>query len=62
MNEMIDYLRMRITGKSGSERGASAVEYGLLVSLIAIVIIAAVVLLGNKLSGIFNTTASSLKS
>lgn len=36
------------------DRGATAVEYGLLVGLIAVVIIAAVVLLGDTLLGIFN--------
>ena len=42
------------------DRGASAVEYGLLVGLIAIVIIAAVTLLGNRVSTTFSTAASSL--
>jgi len=35
------------------EKGASAVEYGLLVALIAAVIVAAVTLLGTTLTGIF---------
>ena len=43
-----------------SDRGATAVEYGLMVALIAIVIIAAVTLLGTKLSGLFNTVATSV--
>jgi pilus assembly protein Flp/PilA len=43
-----------------SEEGASAVEYGLLVALIAVVIIVAVTLLGTRLSSIFNQTATSL--
>jgi pilus assembly protein Flp/PilA len=43
-----------------TERGATAVEYGLMVALIAIVIIAAVVLLGNNLSGLFNKVATSV--
>jgi len=42
------------------ERGATAVEYGLMVALIAIVIIVAVTLLGKNLSSIFNTTASAV--
>ena len=42
------------------ERGATAVEYGLMVALIAIVIIVAVTLLGTNLSKIFNSTASSV--
>ncbi|MBM6405976.1 Flp family type IVb pilin [Phycicoccus sp. CSK15P-2] len=43
-----------------SEKGATAVEYGLMVALIAIVIIAAVLLLGSNLSTLFNTVAKSV--
>ena len=42
------------------EKGATAVEYGLMVALIAIVIIAAVTLLGGNLSSLFNTVATSV--
>ena len=40
------------------ESGATAIEYGLIVALIAVVIIVAVTLLGSNLSGIFNKVAS----
>jgi pilus assembly protein Flp/PilA len=43
-----------------SERGATAVEYGLIVGLIAIVIITAVILLGNNLSGLFNRVGNDV--
>ena len=62
MFESIDYLRIRLQAKCKTERGASAVEYGLLVALIAIVIIVAVTLLGTKLSGVFQKTANSINS
>jgi pilus assembly protein Flp/PilA len=42
------------------DRGATAVEYGLMVALIAIVIIVAVKLLGTNLSTLFNKTATSV--
>jgi len=42
------------------DSGATAVEYGLLVGLIAVVIIGAVALLGTKLSGLFTTVDSKL--
>jgi pilus assembly protein Flp/PilA len=42
------------------ERGATAVEYGLMVALIAVVIIVAVKLLGTNLSTLFNKTAGSV--
>jgi pilus assembly protein Flp/PilA len=40
------------------ERGASAVEYGLLVALIAAVIVGAVTLLGGNLQQTFNYVGS----
>lgn len=42
------------------EKGATAVEYGLMVGLIAVAIIAAVVLLGENLNGLFETIAGKL--
>lgn len=43
-----------------SEKGVTAVEYGLLAALIAMAIIAAVTLLGTNLSGVFNTIAGKV--
>ena len=43
-----------------SEKGATAVEYGLMVALIAVVIIIAVLTLGNKLSSLFTNTATQI--
>ncbi len=42
------------------EKGATAVEYGLLVGLIAVVIIAAVTLLGGNLRTLFEGIAGRL--
>ena len=42
------------------EQGATAVEYGLMVALIAIVIIVAVALLGTNLSTLFSNAATSV--
>jgi pilus assembly protein Flp/PilA len=42
------------------ERGATAVEYGLMVALIAIVIIVAVTTLGDNLSTLFDETADAV--
>jgi pilus assembly protein Flp/PilA len=42
------------------DKGATAVEYGLLVGLIALVIIGIVAALGTKLAGIFSSVNSSL--
>ena len=42
------------------ENGATAVEYGLMVGLIAVVIIAAVIALGNELNGLFQAIVTAL--
>jgi pilus assembly protein Flp/PilA len=44
------------------DRGATAVEYGLIVALIAVIIIVAVTLLGGNLSKIFNKAATAVSS
>ena len=48
----------RLEGRK--DRGATAVEYGLLVGLIAVVIIVGVTLLGEKLLAMFNTIAGTV--
>ena len=51
---LIDQLRNR------DERGQTLVEYGLLLALIAIVVIAVLVLLGPAVSGIFQSVNNQL--
>ena len=43
-----------------SEKGATAVEYGLMVGLIAVVIIAAVATLGGQLNSLFESVSDEL--
>jgi pilus assembly protein Flp/PilA len=43
-----------------SEEGASAAEYGLLVGLIALVIVAGVSAFGTSLSGLYDTIVAGL--
>ena len=43
-----------------SEDGVTAIEYGLIAALIAVVIIAAVSLVGNNLGNVFNTVGNKL--
>ena len=42
------------------EKGATAIEYGLIAGLIAVVIIAAVTLLGGDMAGIFQNLADAI--
>ncbi|HXQ09758.1 MAG TPA: Flp family type IVb pilin [Caulobacteraceae bacterium] len=43
-----------------AQGGATAIEYGLIVALIAVVIIGAVTLVGTNLSTQFNTVSTSI--
>ena len=53
------YIRARFAAKS--ERGASLVEYALLVALIAVVCIVAVTLLGKNASSKFSAVGSAVQ-
>ncbi len=44
------------------EEGQTLVEYGLLISLIALVVIAVLTLLGGKIKNTFNTAAGSIST
>ena len=50
----------RIKNFFNDESGASAVEYGLLVALIAVVVIGAVTALGTAVSGKLQTAATTI--
>lgn len=52
MTKFFAYLR--------DEKGATAIEYGLIAGLIAVVIITALTLLGGNLETAFNTLAGSI--
>ena len=59
---MLSYL-VKLQVKAAAlrnDRGATAVEYGLMVALIAIVIIVAVALLGSNLNLLFQKVATSV--
>ena len=61
---MLEYLTILFDGlnaRRDSERGASAVEYGLLVAGIAALIVAVVFLLGDVVTGAFQTTCDTIK-
>ena len=47
-------------GRLQEEKGATAVEYGIMVGLIAVVIIVAVTTLGGQLNSMFTNVTASL--
>lgn len=58
---MLHYMRALIQTRVNSERGATAVEYGLLVVLIAAVIVLAVATLGKEILGGFTEVNTELQ-
>lgn len=54
-------LYTRFLAWHASDEGATAVEYGLIVALIAVAVIAAVTLLGTNISALFTKAAGSIK-
>jgi pilus assembly protein Flp/PilA len=55
-------LKKLFKNKSAKELGASLVEYGLLVALIAVIAIAAIRVLGTNVSTKFSQVASGVNS
>jgi pilus assembly protein Flp/PilA len=51
-----------VTSFIGDEAGATAIEYGLIASLIAVVIITALTTVGTNLNSTFGTVSNSLGS
>lgn len=58
---MLTRLYCGIVARMKSEEGATAVEYGVMVALIAVGIIAAVTTFRNELATLFNTVATKIK-
>jgi len=61
---MLDYLRIMLNARAAKmdERGASAVEYGLLIAGIAALIVVVVFAFGDNLRSVFETTCNSVAS
>lgn len=57
---MLHYIAIRLRAIPKTERGATAVEYGLLVAGIAAVIVAVVFTLGGKVQNAFTTVNNKM--
>jgi len=57
---ILNLLQLNTFGQPRAERGATAVEYGLMVGLIAAVIIGGVVAFGLAVDGLFGRIPSEL--
>ena len=60
MLQFLITLQSFVADRANSDRGATAVEYALMVALIAVAIIAAVIGLGNKLVTVFGQIANAV--
>lgn len=60
---MLDYLRIMLAARiDRDDRGASAVEYGLLIAGIAALIVVIVFAFGDNIQDIFDSTCKSVAS
>jgi pilus assembly protein Flp/PilA len=57
---MLTKIYAKVSGWAHSDEGATAVEYGLMVALIAVAIIVAVDAVGGNLTNMFNAVAGNL--
>jgi pilus assembly protein Flp/PilA len=60
MTRRLIALQLRLQQAMDRDRGATAVEYGLMVALIAAVIITAVTALGTNIAAKFTTVATAI--
>jgi pilus assembly protein Flp/PilA len=61
VNLQLLWLHIQLRLHRDDEKGASLVEYALLVALIAVVCIAAIALIGNSASSKLSTTGASIQ-
>ena len=61
MSVSYEFVSAWLQARTRTDRGASLVEYALLVALIAVVCIAAVTLLGHNASSKFSKVASAIQ-
>jgi pilus assembly protein Flp/PilA len=60
IQQLVLFTRANVRSRIGSDRGASAVEYGLLVAAIAAVIVAIVFGLGALIKKAFSSTSNCI--
>ena len=58
----VNYIRARLAELRGREDGVTAVEYALMVAIIALLMVAGFFLLFNNVSGAFSETATCVSS
>jgi pilus assembly protein Flp/PilA len=62
MLSFINYFLMQLKTRINNEKGQGMVEYGLIIGLIAIVVIAALTAMGDGLESVFNNITGELNN
>lgn len=59
---ILTMVRAYLAGIMKDERGQGMVEYGLIIALVAVVVIAGLTLMGGNLNGMISTVAGKVSS
>jgi pilus assembly protein Flp/PilA len=59
-NNLIDFVTGLVVRMRHNEEGQSMAEYGILIGVIALAVVAAAVLLGGNISSAFNSVATKV--
>ena len=60
MTKLVTMVQSRIATRNQDDEGATMVEYGMMVALIAVICLTAVTLIGTKLNTAFNAIATAI--
>ena len=60
LNNLLTYLQTAVQQTRRDERGATMIEYGLMVALIAMIVVPALLILGPAIVGLFTDVAGNL--
>jgi pilus assembly protein Flp/PilA len=59
-NNLIDFVTGLVVRIRHSEEGQTMAEYGILIGVIALVVVAAAITLGSNITGAFNSAATKI--
>lgn len=57
---MFNYIKMSLLSRLNEEKGQSMVEYGLIIGLVAVVVVAVLILLGPQIADMFQNIIDQL--
>ena len=60
LDNLLTYVQTAVQQARRDERGATMIEYGLMVALIAMIVVPALLILGPAIVGLFTDVAGSL--